>query len=379
MKKLSILLLAFVAFAGISSCTSDDDVVFIAQPDPEGINFENTFNETYILTSGTGTNVAERFVWNTVDFDVPTNITYELQGTADPSFETFDVLGATGRNNLAVTVNQLRSLAQDAGLDNDPATDAPNIGQLYFRVRAFAGTDGGNPLNVSSEERSITVVLPEAEGEEDEVFKNLFLVGDATAAGWSENNNNTPLFRDGENENLYHYTGRFAGGDGVEGFKLLETTAWQPQWGLDNGELSNSDILGEDPDAFPVTSDGYYTFTVDIDEMTYSFEPFDASGATAYGAMGIIGDATPGGWDNDTDMTQSEFDEHIWYVQDFELGSGEFKFRADDDWTDNWGVGHEGLSGTANYGSPDNMSAPEGTYDIWFNDLTGRYILIPVE
>jgi starch-binding outer membrane protein SusE/F len=110
MKKLSILLLAFVAFAGISSCTSDDDVVFIAQPDPEGINFENTFNETYILTAGTGTNVAERFVWNTVDFDVPTNITYELQGTADPSFETFDVLGATGRNNLAVTVNQLRSL-----------------------------------------------------------------------------------------------------------------------------------------------------------------------------------------------------------------------------------------------------------------------------
>jgi starch-binding outer membrane protein SusE/F len=69
-------------------------------------------------------------------------------------------------------------------LDNDPATDAPNIGQLYFRVRAFAGNDGGNPLNVSSEERSITVVLPETEGEEDEVFKNLFLVGDATAAGW---------------------------------------------------------------------------------------------------------------------------------------------------------------------------------------------------
>lgn len=377
MKKLSILLLAFVAFTGISSCTSDDDVVFIAQPDPEGINFVNNFNETYILTSATGTNVAERFVWNSVDFDAPTNITYELQGTADPSFETFDVLGATGSNNLSVTVNQLRSLAEDAGLDNDPATEAPNMGQLYFRVRAYAGTDGGNPLNVSSEERSITVVLPEAEGEEDETFKNLFLVGDATAAGWSENNNNTPLFRDNENENLYYYTGRFAGGAEVEGFKLLETTAWQPQWGLDNGELSNSDILGEDPDAFPVSSDGYYTFTVDIDEMTYSFEEFDANDAPTYSTIGLIGDATADGWDADQDMTQSEFDPHIWYISGIELAEGEVKFRADDDWVDEWG-GDTALSGQATQGGP-NIPVSEGTYDVWFNDISKRYLLIPAE
>lgn len=376
MKKLSILFLTFAAFVGLNSCSSDDDVVFIAQPDTEGIDFVNDFSQEYILTNATRNNVAERFVWNAVDFEVPTNITYELQGSTDPEFGSFDVIGTTSNNNLAITVNQLMSLAEEAGLDNDPASEAPNMGQVYFRVKAYAGSGGGNELSETSEVRGLTVVLPEDAPDEEEPLKNFFLVGDATAAGWSEDNNNTPLFRDADNPNVYTYTGYFGAGE----FKLLEERgAWQPQWGLDNETLTNNEILGEDPGSFAVSTAGYYTLTMDIDEMTYSFEPFDESGEATYSTIGVIGDATPGGWDDDTDMTQSEFDPHVWYVQDFELGTGEFKFRADDDWTDNWGVGQEGLSGIANYGSPDNMTAPEGIYEIWFNDLTGGYILIPVD
>ncbi|MGM0392278.1 MAG: SusE domain-containing protein, partial [Bacteroidota bacterium] len=166
MKKLSILLLAFVAFSGIYSCSSDDDVVFIAQPDVEGISFTNSFNASYILTPGTATNVAERFVWNTVDFEVPTNITYELQGSTDTDFTNFDVMGTTGDNNLAVTVQQMMNLAKDAGLDADPETDASNSGPLYFRVIAYAGDNAGNSNAQNSEVKSITVLLPEDAEEE---------------------------------------------------------------------------------------------------------------------------------------------------------------------------------------------------------------------
>src|SRR5690606_25118039 len=139
MKKLSIFLMAFVTFVGLNACSSDDDVVFIAQPDPEGIAFTNSFNQTYILTTGTGGNVAERFVWNLVDFDAPTNITYELQGSTTSDLSGFHILGETTGNNLSVSVSQLSALAEDAGLDADPDTAAPNTGQLHFRVRAFAG------------------------------------------------------------------------------------------------------------------------------------------------------------------------------------------------------------------------------------------------
>ena len=373
MKKFSILILALVALTGFNACTSDDDVVFIAQPDPEGISFLNTFSSMYILTNATAENTAERFVWNEIDVDVPTNLSYEVQGSTTADFNDFTIFGSTSTNNLAVTVKQLMDLAEEAGLDNDPNTEEPNTGTLYVRVVASAGTAG--EMAHTSEVKSITVTLPES-GEEEETFTNFFMVGDVTAAGWNPDNNNTPLFRDPENENLFHFTGRFAGSGDAEGFKLLETLgSWQPQWGLDGDNLSNSTILGSDPSAFPVDADGYYTFTMNIDEMTYSFEPFDASGAATYETIGFLGDATPGGWDADTDLTKSEFDPHIWYANNVELTGGEMKFRAADSWDMNWGSNTFPSGKAVKDGA--NIPVAAGVYDIWFNDLTGRYILIP--
>ena len=373
MKKLSIFLFVLTAMVGLNSCSSEDDVVFTVQPDPEGINFINTFNETYVLTAATRTNIAERFVWNTVDFGVPTNITYELQGSADANFESFDVLGTSQNNNLGVRVSQLMALAMDAGLDTDPESDAPNMGQLYFRVLAYAGNNGGNSNAQTSEVKSITVMLPEDAVEGEVPLKNLFLVGNATAAGWNNNNNNTPLFRDATNPDVYNFTGKFTAGE----FKLLEERgAWQPQWGLENGALTSSEILGGDPGTFNVSSDGYYVLTLNSDELTYTFTPFDASTAPTFPTIGVLGDAA-GGWETDKDFTKSEFDPHLWYILGIELEDGEIKFRANDSWDINWG-GDTAMSGLATQNGP-NIPVTAGTYDIWFNNITKRYILIPVE
>jgi hypothetical protein len=375
MKKFSILFLAFIALLNFSACTQDDDIVFVAQPDPEGIQFSNSFQNTYVLPSGNPDNLAERFVWNEVDFEAPTTITYELQGSADEAFGDFMVIGSTDNNNLGVSIGQMRDLAEDAGLDNDPETEAPNTGSVYFKVRAFAGDGEGNALEEFSETIGLNVELPEAEEEGEAPKMELYLVGDATAAGWDPANNNTPLFRDGENENIYYFEGRFAGGGDIEGFKFLQTTAWQPQWGLSNGELTNSDILGNDPNAFPVEDDAYYSLMVNVDEMTYTWEEIDESAAEVQTNIGIIGDATPGAWDDDTDMTQSEFNPHIWYIEGIELTDGEAKFRADDAWDLDWG-GATPVSGETTVAGP-NIPVSAGTYDVWFNTLDGRYIFIP--
>ncbi|MCP9200958.1 SusF/SusE family outer membrane protein [Gramella sp. GC03-9] len=378
MKKFSIFLLFIVALVGLSSCEHDDDVVFVAQPDPEGVMFTNTFASNYTLTSQVSGNLAERFVWNEVDFGAPTTVTYELQGSASSDFSSFDVIGSTSQTNLGVTVGQMIALAEDAGLDNDPNTEMPNTGMVYFRVRAYAGSGDGNALEEMSEVVSLNVTLPEVGEEEPETKMNLFFVGDATAAGWNNNNNNTPMFRDPENDNVFYFQGRFAGGDDVEGFKLLEVLGqWQPQWGGTDGVLGVNPGDTDDPAAFSVDADAYYSLMVNVDDMTYTWEEVDESGAATYASIGIIGPAQAGGWDADTDMTQSEFDPHIWYINDLEMTAGEFKFRANDDWADNWGVASSALSDQSNYGSGDNMTAEEGVYDVWFNDLTGRYILIP--
>ena len=203
----------------------------------------------------------------------------------------------------------------------------------------------------------------------------MFLVGDATATGWDNTatSNNYPLYRDPENENVYYYTGKLNSGN----IKVIEMRgAWAPQYGGENGTLMyrpTEDVA--DPPAIPVAAEGYYTFTINIDDLTYTLESYDASGATTYATIGYIGDATPGGWDADTDMTQSTFDPHIWYATDVDLADGEMKFRADNDWTVNWGTA-SALSGQATQDGQ-NIPVEGGMYEIWFNDLTGRYILIP--
>ncbi|MCY2686863.1 SusF/SusE family outer membrane protein [Salinimicrobium sp. TH3] len=380
MKKLSILLLAFVALIGFNACTSDDDVVFIAQPDPEGIAFVNSFSPEYILTSSTAENTVERFVWNEIDLDVPTNINYDVLVSTSEDMTDPALLGSTAGTNLAVKVKQLMNFAtEEVGLDNDPETEAPNTGTMYVQVVATAGT-GGEMVH-ASEVKALNVVIPETAGEEEEVFLNFFLVGDATAAGWNPDNNNTPLFRDAENENIFYFTGRFDGSGDKEGFKLIEILGqWQPQWGLDNGNLSNSIILGGDPSAFPVDADAYYSLTMNVDEMTYSFEPYDESGAATYDMIGLVGEGTTVGWPSDDNptpdilLTKSTFDPHIWYAQDVELSEAGIKFRANQDWAVNWGGGENFPSGQAT--GDDIIVSKAGIYNVWFNDITGRYIFI---
>ena len=370
MKNFSAVIITFLTLVGFTACSSDDDVQFIAQPDPEGINFTNSFASNYILTPATADNTAERFVWNEIDVDVPTNVNYELQGSTSMEFNDYTALGTSSSNNVAITVKQLMALAKEKGLDNDPATEAPNSGELYFRVVASAGTAG--ELAHTYEVKALTVTLPEAAGEAPLI--NLYFVGNATPNNWNNNGDNLALFRDPENPDVFYFTGKFLAGE----FKLLEVLGnWHPQWGLVNGELTNSEILGEDPGAFVVDTEGYYSFMINVADMTYSLEPYDVGDAATYSTIGLIGPAQPGAWDTDTDLVK--VNPHVWFGDDIELAAGEFKFRAEDAWDANWGVASDALSGKANFGSGDNMTAEAGIYDIYFSDLTGRYILIPQE
>ncbi len=206
-------------------------------------------------------------------------------------------------------------------------------------------------------------------------LETLFLVGDATASGWENNNGNHSMFRDEDNGFKFHYIGYFA----VGGFKMIEKLGqWAPLYGDGGaGVLISRPTEGDpDPPAISIAVAGYYEVIVDTDALTYSVNPFDASSASEFTSMGIIGAATAVGWDGpDIDMNKSSFDPHKWYLSDVVLTTEQMKFRADDDWTDNWGgfafPAAQGVSGGF-----DNIPAEEGTYTIWFNDLDRRYFFI---
>lgn len=376
MKKIKILALLFISLISFNACQDDDSLTYIAQA-PEEFAFSNSFIELYALTPSTANNIGERFTWSTPDFDVQTNLNYDLQWSVSEGFENPQTIATTSQNEYVVTIGNLINYAEEAGLDDDPETlDIPNTGTLYFRVRAYPGIN--STTEKFSPVQALAVELLESGDEVVPAFKNLFLVGNATAPDWNNNSNNPPITRHPDNENIYSYRAYFLGGG--EGFKLLEVRGqWQPQWGA--GPAANSvavnDGTGSDPAAIAIPSTGYYDFLIDVENLTYSLSSFDASSAATFATIGIIGDSTPGGWDADTDMVQSTFDPHIWNITAVDLIDGELKMRADNDWAINWGSNTE-ISGFATQDGP-NIPVSAGTYDIWFNDLDGGYILIPVE
>lgn len=216
-------------------------------------------------------------------------------------------------------------------------------------------------------------------------YPNLFLVGDATAAGWDNNNNNYPMFKDPVLAGRYYYTGYFAAGS----VKLLEIKGqWQPQWGKGStaGTLAVNPGGGTDPDVISIPSSGYYTLFVDLVNLTFTLTSYDATASTVYPTIGILGAATPTGWDSDTDMIQSSFDPHIWFISSITLNQSAggdcdcgFKFRANNGWDVNWGgatnpptLNHGiGSLGGKNIGVP-----ATGNYLVFFNDLDMRYFYI---
>lgn len=191
----------------------------------------------------------------------------------------------------------------------------------------------------------------------DEVvgFDSLSIIGSATPGGWEED---TQLQRDASNPDVWRTTVFLMEGE----LKFRAENDWAINWG---GETFPSGIAIPNGDDIVVDQEGDYLVTFNVATLEYSFlivEDFDV--------VSIIGDATPGGWDDDTDMEKDEEDGSVWRLR-IVLNDGEMKFRANNDWTINWG-GPDFPTGVA---TQDGVNIPVvgGEYRITFNSTTGEY------
>ncbi|MHA6727405.1 SusE domain-containing protein [Chryseobacterium sp. A301] len=302
--------------------------------------------------------IATTVTWS--DYAYGTKVDYLVEVALAGSTDYVAAGTVADATSLDLTNKVLNDALMKLGLSPDVAAE------VELRVSANTSSVGGTLLAVSAPV-GITVTPYVA-------YKDLFFVGEAVEAGWSTNNNNHPLYRDSQNTNKFYYTGYFNAG----GFKVLEQlgdNTWHPQWGVTNGVVhaSNPDATNE-PGTFVIPTAGFYTFELDILEKTYSIEAYTGAQKT-YPVMGVIGNSTPLGWDAQTAMVNSTFDVHQWSLTDVSLSVGEIKFRANDKWDDSWGSSNP-ISGEGLYGGPNIPVNEAGVYDIFFNDLDGRYILI---
>ncbi|HBX44539.1 Outer membrane protein SusF domain-containing protein [Limibacterium fermenti] len=211
----------------------------------------------------------------------------------------------------------------------------------------------------------------------------IYMTGDAITSlpGWKNEtaqlgNGLQVLFADNSTaDSKYTFTAHFTGGK-AQKFPV-NAGVWNPCWGYKDGALVLED---NSPNLSGPATDGYYTLKLDFGAKTAEYMPYTGNVSVTYNTMGVIGTATAGGWDADTDLTQVT--DHIWTGNAIELKAGELKIRANDAWEVSWGPASEeeqnssfGLGTTAN--GKNIIIETAGTYYIALNDLTGHYIVIP--
>ncbi len=137
------------------------------------------------------------------------------------------------------------------------------------------------------------------------------------------------------------------------GWKFRANDDWAYNYGADAG----SSELKAGGDNIATTVEDDYAITLDLShplEYTYRADRW-----------GVIGDATPGGWDSDTNMTWDPVNGV--FTVTLNLTANSFKFRANDDWAYSLGGSLDEL--TSDNGA--NLSVPQaGTYTITLNPWT---------
>lgn len=129
---------------------------------------------------------------------------------------------------------------------------------------------------------------------------------------------------------------------------------------------------------------GWYTLTFNFADYKFTFERLENQSPTEYTSVSLIGDFNQ--WTADVEMTQVATDKdawksHCWYALGVELKAGGVKFRADKDWAVNWGVAQIVKDNPYGIGTQDgsNITVPDGTYNVYFNDITGEFLFIEAE
>lgn len=358
MKNFLKICLALVIGFIVISCEKDEDQAVLNETVKAKISSDKS---TIVLSDATATETAINFAWTKSMFNIavvsPQVVEFGIKGKDFKSSVTFNVvnnvtagtLTHAGLNNLLLTLGAVTG----------------QVNQIEARLKTSVGSASfySNVLTLS--------ITPYQKGPVYS-FVDLYLIGSATAGGWDNLVGNAKIYplQKTSTPNVYTYTGFFTAG----AFKLIKTPgSWDTQYGL--GGSSGQLIAGGGSGDIPVSGAGYYKLTVDISALTYAFTTVTPPTLT-YTSISLIGSAS-GDWNTDVDMQQSTFDPHVWVKKNVKLSTGEFKFRANHDWATSWGVAQE-FFGIAAIGGGNIPLTTTFQYDVYFNDVTGDFSVIPV-
>ncbi len=335
MKKILIFILVISTFTGFYSCKKDENRVVLDTSKITAPVLNATADGTTLQITADNLDSSMLFSWTPANYGFNTAITYSLQmGIQGSNFVNAATLGNTSsENSINVSFTDLNN--QLLLLESNP--EEPVALNMEFRVISTISpkvdTVFSNSVKITITPHYVVIVYPQ-----------LYVPG--AYQGWKPDMADSigSLNSDGLYEGYIYMPV-------ATEFKFTSARDWGH---INYGNSGTPGVLDTDGGApnLSVPDSGFYKFNVNTNELTWKYLNTN---------WGLIGDATSGGWDTDTQMEYNQ-DTQLWTVTT-DLIVGDIKFRANSSWD-------------LNYGSDDqNGLLKEGAGNIHI-DEAGNYTVI---
>lgn len=244
----------------------------------------------------------QTFTWDAADFGVRTQINYSIEASYNDGAKLvlFTGMNGTSSEQTYESLNNILALSVEDGGLGVPSGEPTDVD---FYISATIGTDFEKFYSAPATVR-MTVTTAER------TYPQVWVIGDY--CGWNFDNAQG-LFCFSGDEVTYEAIVDL-GEKAANGFKLSGEAGWNDacNWGTD-GDAAAPET--EAPSITLISSGGsgnimvyskrFYRFVFDRSTLTLSNK-------LSFNSMGIIGDATPGGWDTDTEMNFDTQKQRFW-------------------------------------------------------------------
>ena len=270
------------------------------------------------------------------------------------------VLGVTKNGDDAMSGTLVTSVTKDDG-----TTDAPNAAMI-----AKAGI------------YQITINMMDYTYSIKQISPDYYLVG--ALQSWSDKN--MSCLMTAESAMVQNFTTKWTGDASMKIWLGSDFGKWNNAFGSASGDgvsAAEGKLKANGGAIICPEKNAYYTFTADFSTMTYKWTKLANQNPTEFEYVGLIG--VGGKWNDGDDIDLKQVAPHNWYLAKQEIPAGGLKIRADHKWRDdgNWGFGegqnYENKGTLITSGGSGNIPVPAGTYNIYFNDITGAYAFVEVK
>lgn len=322
----------------LASCEKEEDQVMLQ---PGSAMTATSSASTIVLSGANAANTATTVTWTPASFGYQAAVTYTLQvDKKDNKFAAPQEVAMGTSTSKTFTVEELNALALRLKL-------TPNVAsQLEMRVKSSIDSK----VAYIYSNTSLVTVTPYLV-----VINYPMIFVPGNYQGW--NPAVAPSLGAFNANNAKLYEGFVNIDNAAPEFKFTSVAAWS---GTNYGS-GGAGILSTDGGAGNLTlpAGGYYLVKADLNALTWS------ATKTTWAA---IGSATPNGWNSDTPLTYNATT-GVWSAR-VTLAVGELKFRANNDWTINFGDGNNGATpkvapdGVLDYGGDNLQVTTAGTYTV---------------